>query len=72
MSEENLKQIHAIITAKKTSMSIEEARDLTKRAIKFKEEKGRLPSINSPDPWERRMSEGIAFLQRKESEKNNV
>ena len=53
-------------------MSIEEARDLTKRAIKFKEEKGRLPSINSPDPWERRMSEGIAFLQRKESEKNNV
>ena len=72
MSEESLKQIHAIITAKKTFMSIEEARDLTKRAIKFKEEKGRLPSINSPDPWERRMSEGIAFLQRKESEKNNV
>ena len=71
MSEESLKQIHAIITAKKSSMSIEEARDLTKRAIIFKEEKGRLPSINSQDPWERRMSEGIAFLQRKESEKTN-
>ena len=61
-----------LLLQKKTFMSIEEARDLTKRAIKFKEEKGRLPSINSPDPWERRMSEGIAFLQRKESEKNNV
>ena len=69
MNEQNLKEIHAIISSKKVSMSIEEARDLTKRAIKFKQERSRLPSINSSDPWEKRMAEGIAFLQKKESEK---
>ena len=52
-------------------INIEEARDLAKRAILFKREKGRLPLINSPDPWERRMAEGITVLQKKESEKKN-
>ena len=45
-----------------------EARELAKRALKFKNERGRLPSLNSPDPWEQRMAEGIAYLQRKTSE----
>ena len=69
MSEENLKQIHAIISSKKIKINIEEARDLAKRAIIFKRERGKLPLINSPDPWERRMAEGISVLQKKESEK---
>ena len=71
MSEESLRQIHSIISSKKIKINIEEARDLAKRAIIFKRERGRLPLINSPDPWERRMAEGISVLQKKESEKNN-
>ena len=71
MSEDSLKQIHNIISSKKIKINIEEARDLAKRAIIFKRERGRLPVINSPDPWERRMAEGISVLQKKESEKNN-
>ena len=38
MSEESLKQIHAIITAKKL-LSIEEARDLTKEQLNLKRKK---------------------------------
>ena len=35
------------------------------RALKFKQERGRLPSITSPDAWEKRMAEGAAaFLAR--------
>jgi len=32
--------------------------------LKFKQERGRLPSITSPDAWEKRMAEGVAFLAR--------
>lgn len=71
MSENSLKQIAAIITAKKVQMSPEEARDLAKRALRFKNERGRLPSLTSADAWEKRMAEGIAFLQRMKSESSN-
>jgi superfamily II DNA or RNA helicase len=64
MNEENLKQVHAIISGKKVSMSLDEARELAKRALKFKQERGRLPSITSPDPWEKKMAEGVAYLAR--------
>ena len=65
MSEESLKQVAGVINAKKVSLSEEEARELALRAVKFKNERGRLPELTSPDPWEKRMAEGIAFLQRK-------
>jgi len=71
MSESSLKQVHAVIAAKKINLSIEEARELAKRALKFKQERGRLPSLTAQDPWEKRMAEGIAFLQRKAAEANN-
>ncbi|MCB1615562.1 MAG: DEAD/DEAH box helicase [Pseudomonadales bacterium] len=71
MSEESLKQVAAVISAKKVTMTEEEARDLVDRAIKFKKERGRLPELTSPDPWEKRMAEGIAFLSRKVAEENN-
>jgi hypothetical protein len=64
MNEDSLKQVHAIISGKKVSMSVEEARELSKRALKFKKERGRLPSITSMDPWEKRMAEGVAYLAR--------
>jgi hypothetical protein len=68
MSEESLKQVQAIINAKKANLTIEEARELAKRALKFKQERGRLPSITSPDAWEKRMAEGVAFLARMKAE----
>ena len=71
MSEESLKQVAAIISAKKVSLTPEEARELAKRALKFKQERGRLPSITSPDAWEKRMAEGVAFLARMKAEAAN-
>jgi superfamily II DNA or RNA helicase len=68
MSEESLKQVQAIINAKRVTLTIEEARDLAKRALKFKQERGRLPAITSADAWERRMAEGVAFLARLKAE----
>jgi hypothetical protein len=63
--------VAAVIAAKRATLSIEEARDLAKRALVFKKEKGRLPSITAADPWEKRMAEGIAFMQRKAREEKN-
>jgi superfamily II DNA or RNA helicase len=71
LGEERLKLVHAVIEARKVSMTIEEARELAKRAKRFKEEKGRLPVITAADPWEKRMAEGVAFLQRKVRESGN-
>lgn len=68
MSEESLKQVAAAISAKRVSLTVEEARELAKRALKFKQERGRLPSITSPDAWEKRMAEGVAFLARMKAE----
>jgi hypothetical protein len=64
MSEESLKQVAAVIAGKRVNLTMEEARDLAKRALRFKQERGRLPSITSPDAWEKRMAEGVAFLAR--------
>ena len=71
MSEESLKQVQAIINAKRVSLTPEEARELAKRALKFKQERGRLPDITAADAWERRMAEGVAFLARMKREAAN-
>lgn len=71
MSEESLKQVAAVISAKKVQLSPEEARDLARRAVKFKQERGRLPSITSQDAWEKKMAEGVAFLARMKQEAAN-
>jgi hypothetical protein len=68
MSEESLKQVHAVIEGKRINLTLEEARELAKRALKFKQERGRLPSITSPDAWEKRMAEGVALLARMRTE----
>ena len=68
MSEESLKRVAAVISAKKVNLTPEEARDLAKRALKFKQERGRLPSNTSMDAWEKRMAEGVAFLARMKAE----
>ncbi|RAU20341.1 DEAD/DEAH box helicase [Paramagnetospirillum kuznetsovii] len=71
MSEESLKQVQAVINAKRVNLTLEEARELAQRALKFKQERGRLPSLTSADAWEKRMAEGVAFLQRKAAEAKN-
>lgn len=64
MSEDSLKQVAAAIAAKRTSLSPEEAKELAVRAVRFKKERGRLPTITSTDAWEKRMAEGAAAFVR--------
>lgn len=71
MSEERLKEVAAIIAAKRVNLSHEEARELARRAVKFKQEHERLPSITAVDPWEKRMAEGVAYLAKKKAEAAN-
>lgn len=71
MDENSLKQVAAVINARKVQLTPEEARDLARRALKFKQERGRLPEITAADPWERRMAEGVAFLARMKQEQQN-
>lgn len=71
MDENSLKQVAAVINARKVQLTPDEARDLARRALKFKQERGRLPDITSADPWERRMAEGVAFLARMKQEQKN-
>ena len=72
MTEDRLKQVEAVIAGKRVNLTIEEARDLAKRALRFKQERGRLPSITSTDAWEKRMAEGVAFLARMKAEAARV
>lgn len=64
MSEESLKQVAAVISAKRTALTPDEAKELALRAVKFKKERGRLPSISAADPWEQKMAEGAAAFVR--------
>jgi hypothetical protein len=64
MNEDSLKQVAMVIAAKKTQLSPEEAKELAGRAVAFKRERGRLPSLDAPDAWEQRMAEGAAAFVR--------
>jgi hypothetical protein len=68
MGEESLKQVSAAITAKRTTVPPDEAKELAMRAVKFKRERGRLPSLSSTDAWEKRMAEGAAAFVRYKDE----
>lgn len=68
MSEESLKQVAAVISGKRTTLSLEEAKELAIRAFKFKKERGRLPSMTSADAWEQKMAEGAAAFVRYKDE----
>jgi superfamily II DNA or RNA helicase len=64
MNEDRLREIGAIISARKVQLTPDDARDLARRALQFKHEHGRVPSITAADPWERQMAEGVSFLAR--------
>jgi hypothetical protein len=68
MSESTLKQVQAAISAKRTKITPDEAKDLALRAVRFKKERGRLPSITSSDAWEQRLAEGAAAFMRYKEE----
>jgi hypothetical protein len=68
MNEESLKQVAVAIAAKRTSLTQEEAKELAVRAVRFKKERGRLPSLDAQDAWERRMAEGAAAFVRYKDE----
>ena len=71
MGEASLRQVAAVISAKKVKLTPEEARDLAKRALRFKQDHRRLPSLTASDPWEKRMAEGVEFLKRMKREADN-
>ena len=64
MSEESLKQVAAVIAGKRTTLTPDEAKELAVRAVRFKKERSRLPSVSSTDAWEKRMAEGAAAFVR--------
>lgn len=67
MTEERLREIKAVVEAKRIAITPEEAKELASRALMFKRERGRLPSLTAADPWERRMAEGAkAFVRFKD------
>jgi hypothetical protein len=68
MSEDSLKQVAAAISAKRTSLSPDEAKDMAVRAVQFKKERGRIPALDAQDAWERRMAEGAAAFMRFKAE----
>ena len=66
MNPKTLKQVQEAIAAKRSTIPPEEARDLARRAVKFKKERGRLPDITSTDAWEKKLAEGrLAFGRHK-------
>ena len=71
MDEKSLRQVQASIAAKKVSIPEDEARELARRALQFKNERGRLPDITSADAWEKRMAEGVAAFARYKAAKQN-
>ncbi|EZN82642.1 hypothetical protein AJ69_01542 [Pseudomonas aeruginosa BWH029] len=68
MSEDSLKQVAAAISAKRTSITPEDAKVIAKRAVEFKRERGRAPSVTSQDAWEKHLAEGAAAFMRFKAE----
>jgi hypothetical protein len=64
MDEKSLRQIQASIAGKNIKITEDDARELAKRALQFKNERGRVPDISSADAWEKRMAEGVAAFAR--------
>lgn len=55
----------AVIAAKRTNLTPEEAKELAVRAVRSKKERGRLPSISAADAWAKRMADGAAAFVRR-------
>ena len=62
MDEKSLEKIIGVISARKSKLTQDDARNLLRRAAEFNRKEGRLPSHMSHDPWERQMAEGMAYM----------
>ncbi len=60
LNEDTLRQMQEKIAARRVTMSEEEARQYAERAVTFKRERNRPPSLASNDPWEKKLAEGVA------------
>jgi hypothetical protein len=68
MNEATLKQVQSVISAKRTTLSPEEAKDYAARAVRFRRERGRSPAMDAADEWERKLAEGAAAFMRYDRE----
>jgi hypothetical protein len=68
MNADSLNQVKAAISAKRANLTPDEAKELAVRAVQFKKERGRVPTLDSQDAWERRMAEGAAAFMRYKKE----
>jgi hypothetical protein len=64
MSEDSLKQVAAAISAKRIPITPEDAVVIAQRAVEFKRERGRVPSVTSSDAFEKHLAEGAAAFMR--------
>lgn len=64
MDEKSLRQVQASIAGKNVTFTESEARDYAKTAVKFMAERGRAPDIQSADPWEQKIAQGVAAFTR--------
>src|SRR6202030_1900454 len=56
IAEDSLKEVAAVIAAKRTSLTLEEAKELAVPAFRLSNQRGRLPMLTSQDAVERRMA----------------
>jgi hypothetical protein len=68
MNEATLKQVQSVISAKRTTLSPEDAKDYAARAVRFRRERGRSPAIDAADEWEKKLAEGAAAFMRYDRE----
>lgn len=64
MNQENLRQVQAVIAAKRSPITPEDAIKWAKRASRFKKENGRAPSMTAANPYEKLMAEGATAFMR--------
>lgn len=64
MNEDSLRQVAAAISAKRTPITPEDAVVIAQRAVEFKRERGRVPSVTSSDAFEKHLAEGAAAFMR--------
>ena len=68
MKTEILQEIAAAISAKRTTITPDDAVGVAQRASAFKRERGRLPSLSAADPYEKYLAEGAAAFVRYKKE----
>lgn len=68
LGSDRMRAIHDVIEARKITIPPDEARRYAVRAHQWKMERGRAPSLTSPDAWEKKLAEGARAYMRYASE----